>query len=125
MLCYGLLCLIMDTNKKKLPYSVEEVLKSAREEEPYNLKLLRGWNRSQLSLLRHFSNNVFISQTMLSGASGYPAGSHALGGKITPLIRANLILKAGKDDNGQMTWQLNEKQVDRQTLKDILDELKV
>ena len=61
---------------------------------------------------------------MLSGASGYRAGSHQLGGSITPLTRAGLIQKAGKDENGQL-WQLNEEKADKQTLEELLESLKI
>lgn len=93
--------------------------------EPYNLNLLRGWQRSQLKLLKEFATNVILDQTMLSGASGMPAGSHALGGKLTALTRSGLIMQAGKDDNDQSVWQLNEKRVDKTTLLDLLNEMKI
>lgn len=91
----------------------------------YNTSLLRGWQRSQLKLLKEFATNNLVSQTKLSGASGYPVGSHELGGKITALSRAELIQKAGKDENGQSLWQLNEDKVDRESLLDILEKMQV
>lgn len=91
-------------------------------EEKYNINLLRGWQRSQLKLLKEFTINPFVSQTMLSGASGYPAGSHQLGGSITPLVRENLIIKAGKDETGQL-WQLNEEKVEKTELQKLLESL--
>lgn len=93
---------------------------SVNKRGKYNLDLLRGWQRSQLKLLKEFAINPWITQTRISGASGMRPGSHAIGGKITALTRAKLIVKAGKDDNGQMTWQLNEEEVDRQKLLDFL-----
>lgn len=96
------------------------------DESPlFNVKLLRGWSRSQLKLLKTFVTNSFVDQTLISGASGYHAGSHGIGGKITPFVRADLITKAGKDENGQMTWQLNEKKVDKKTIKDLLDDMNI
>ena len=95
------------------------------DDNPFNLNLLRGWRRTELRLLKEFADHPTVSQTMISGASGLPAGSHALGGRITPLTRAGLILKSGKDDNGQFLWQLNEKKVDRQELLDMLDEMSI
>jgi NADH dehydrogenase FAD-containing subunit len=47
------------------------------------------------------------------------------GGKITALTRADLIVKAGRDDNGQWLWQLNEDRVDRQRLLDFLEKLDI
>lgn len=91
-----------------------------KKQEKYNLDLLRGWQHSQLKLLKEFAINPWITQTRISGASGMREGSHAIGGKITALTRAKLIVKAGKDDNGQMTWQLNDESVDRQQLLDFL-----
>lgn len=91
-------------------------------DEKYNLSLLRGWQRSQLKLLKEFTLSPFISQTKLSNVSGSPVGSHELGGKITALTRGNLILKAGKDEDGQL-WQLNEEKVEKNELKDLLESL--
>lgn len=93
------------------------------EDEKFNLSLLRGWQRSQLKLLKEFTLSPFISQTKLSNVSGSPVGSHELGGKITALTRADLIVKAGKDDDSQWLWQLNEEKVEKQTLKDFLESL--
>ncbi|MFZ6035400.1 MAG: hypothetical protein ACOYUB_04645 [Patescibacteria group bacterium] len=93
--------------------------------EKYDINKLRGWQRSQLKILKEFVLRDIVPQTILSGASGYRTGSHAIGGSITPLTRANLIQKAGRDDKGDMTWQLNEDKVDRKTLGDLLDEIKV
>lgn len=91
----------------------------------YNLNLLRGWQRSQLQLLKEFAANPLVSQTMISGASGMRQGSHALGGKLTALTRSELIVKAGRDDNGQWLWQLNEEKVERQKLLDFIERLGV
>jgi hypothetical protein len=92
--------------------------------EKYNLDLLRGWQRSQIKLLKEFAANNFVSQTRISGASGMVQGSHALGGKLTALTRSKLIEKVGKDENGQV-WKLNDEQVDRQRLLDFIDKLGV
>jgi hypothetical protein len=89
----------------------------------YSLDLLRGWQRSQLKLLGQFAKMTLVPQTMLSNASGSPVGSHELGGKLTALTRAGLIQKAGRDDNGQWLWQLNEQTTDRETLQDFLKSL--
>lgn len=86
----------------------------------YDLSLLRGWQRSQLKLLNQFTKTVLVPQTRLSNASGSPVGSHELGGKLTALTRAKLIQKAGKDENGQWLWQLNEETTKRETLQDFL-----
>jgi hypothetical protein len=94
-------------------------------DDKYNLNLLRGWQRSQLKLLGQFTKTVVVPQTMLSTASGSTVGSHELGGKITALTRAGLIQKAGKDDNGQWLWQLNEDKTDKETLKDFLKSLDI
>ncbi len=88
----------------------------------FDLDILRGWQKSQLKLLKEFASNQFVSQTRLSGASGLRQGSHELGGKITTLTRNNLILKAGKDENGQV-WQLNEEKVNRKHLLDFVKKL--
>ncbi len=88
-----------------------------------DLNLLRGWQRSQLKLLKEFTFNDLVSQTRLSGVSGLQQGSHALGGKITALTRADLIVKAGRDDNGQWLWQLNEDKVERNKLKEFFKKL--
>ncbi len=89
----------------------------------YNLNLLRGWQRSQLKLLGEFTVNNLVPQTILANASGSTVGSHELGGKLTALTRAKLIQKAGRDENGQWLWQLNEDQTDKETLKDFLESL--
>ncbi len=91
-------------------------------EEKYNINLLRGWQRSQLKILKEFILSPFISQAKISNASGYPAGSNQIGGSITPLTRAGLILKAGKDENGQL-WQLNEEKVKKTELQELLKSL--
>lgn len=92
-------------------------------DEKYNLNLLRGWQRSQLKLLKEFTVSPLISQVKLSNASGSPVGSHELGGKLTALTRADLILKAGKDDDGQWLWQLNEEKVEKTSLLEFLESL--
>lgn len=94
-------------------------------DQPFIVNSLRGWQRSQLKILKEFITNDFLTQTKISGASGYPCGSNALGGKITPLVRAGLIEKAGKDDNGQFVWQFNEKKADKKTIQDLLDEMNI
>lgn len=91
----------------------------------FNLNLLRGWQRSQLKLLGKFTVNNTVPQTMLANASGSTVGSHELGGKITALTREGLIQKAGKDENGQWLWQLNEEKTDKETLKDFLESLDI
>jgi hypothetical protein len=95
----------------------------ANRKREYSLDLLRGWQRSQLKLLGQFAKMTLVPQTMLSNASGSPVGSHELGGKLTALTRAGLIQKAGRDDNGQWLWQLNEQTTDRETLQDFLKSL--
>ena len=92
-------------------------------EEKYNLNLLRGWQRSQLKLLKEFTLQPLVSQTKMSGASGSPVKSHELGGKITALTRANLIQKAGRDDNGQWMWQLNEEFIAKKALLEFLESM--
>jgi len=99
--------------------------KDTKTDEKYNLNLLRGWQRSQLELLGHFATKRLLSQTYLSGASGMRPGSHALGGKLTALTRANLIQKAGRDDNGQWMWQLNDDEVDRDKLEQFLKNIDI
>ncbi len=89
----------------------------------FNLGLLRGWQRSQLRLLREFTIQNLVPQRKLSLASGTKVGSHELGGKLTALTRAELIQKAGKDEEGQWLWQLNEEKVKKETLKDFLDSI--
>ena len=89
----------------------------------FDLNLLRGWQRSQLKLLKEFTNNRLLNQARLSGASGMRQGSHELGGKLTALTRADLIVKAGRDEKGQWLWQLNEEKVDRKRLLDFIEKL--
>lgn len=93
--------------------------------DKYDLNLLRGWQRSQLELLNEFADRRMMSQTWISGASGLPQGSHALGGKITPLIRAGFIVGAGRDDEGQMMWKLNEERVERDKLLKFLKSIDI
>lgn len=109
--------IVMDNNN---PY-----LDLDDKEKSYNLNLLRGWQRSQLKLLKEFTVNTLVSQTRMAGASGTAVQSHELGGKITALTRADLIQKAGKDENGQWLWQLNEQKIERQSLKEFLDSLHI
>lgn len=89
-----------------------------------DLNILRGWQRSQLKLLKEFASKPFISQLRLSGVSGLRQGSHEIGGKITALTRSNLIIKAGRDENGQV-WQLNEDKVNRKRLLDFIKKIGV
>ena len=91
-------------------------------DDKYNLNLLRGWKRDQLRLLQVFAFEKIITQSRLSGASGMRRGSHALGGKITPLVRASLIKKVGRDGEGQYMWKLDEDTVNRKTLISYLDD---
>ena len=93
------------------------------QDQKYNLALLRGWQRSQLKLLKEFTFKDLVPQTKLSNASGSPVGSHALGGKLTALTRADLIQKAGKDDNGQWLWQLNQDKVNKTELQKLLADI--
>lgn len=93
------------------------------KDQDYNLSLLRGWQRSQLKLLKAFTLTPLVSQTKMAGASGSPVKSQELGGKITALTRADLIVKAGKDDNGQWLWQLNEKKVEKTELQKFLESI--
>ena len=90
--------------------------------EKYNLTLLRGWKRNQLKLLREFAVQGTLSQTRLSGVSGMRQGSQALGGTITPLVRANLIVKIGRDEDGNYMWKFNENAAGSKTLVSYLDE---
>ncbi|MGB4966238.1 MAG: hypothetical protein WBO77_03980 [Microgenomates group bacterium] len=92
-------------------------------DDKYDISLLRGWQRSQLKLLKEFTLKPRVSQALMSNASGSTIGSHELGGKITPLTRANLIQKAGKDDNGQQEWQLNNEKVNKTELQKLLEEI--
>jgi hypothetical protein len=48
-----------------------------------------------------------------------------LGGKITPLVRANLIEKVGRDKDGQFLWTLNERAVNRKALEEFLEPFKL
>jgi len=91
--------------------------------EQFNLNLLRGWQRSQLRMLQELTNKVIVPQAHLANASGSPVGSHELGGKMTALTRSELMIKAGKDENGQILWQLNEDKVKKETLGDFLKSL--
>ena len=95
------------------------------QDEKFNLQLLRGWQRSQLKTLKLFATNDIVPQTKLSGASGSPVRSHELGGKLTALTRADLIVKAGKADDGSWVWQLNENKVERETLLGELEKMKI
>ncbi|OGC93150.1 hypothetical protein A3D85_01835 [Candidatus Amesbacteria bacterium RIFCSPHIGHO2_02_FULL_47_9] len=95
------------------------------DNEKYNYALLRGWRRDQLQLLKELTEKPLISQTMISGASGLRPGSFEIGGKITALSRAKLIQKAGRDENGHLTWQLNEERVDRDQLRKFLDSINI
>ena len=90
------------------------------DDQEFNVNLLRGWQRSQLKLLKEFTLRDLVPQSLMSTASGSTVGSHELGGKITALTRADLIQKAGKDDNGQWVWQLNEEKVQKESLKEFL-----
>lgn len=94
-----------------------------KQANQYDLNLLRGWKRDQLKLLKEFTLRPTISQSLISTASGATIGSHELGGKITALTRANLIEKAGRDDDGSFVWQLNEKKVDKDDLKEFIEKL--
>lgn len=78
-----------------------------------------------MQLLKELTKRPLVSQIMISGASGLRPGSYEIGGKITALSRAKLIQKAGRDENGQMLWQLNEERVDRKNLMDFLDTLNI
>ncbi len=93
------------------------------EDVKFNLQLLRGWQRSQLKLLKEFTIRDIVPQTKLSLVSGSPEGSRELGGKLTALTRSELIVKAGKDNKGSWVWQLNEEKVEKETLKDFLEKL--
>lgn len=92
-------------------------------DEEFDLNILRGWQKSQLELLKTFAINPIVPQTMISGASGSPVSSNQLGGKITPLVRHDLIVKAYKDTDGRNVWQLNEDRVERETLLDFISKL--
>ncbi|MBI3380261.1 hypothetical protein HY029_05900 [Candidatus Gottesmanbacteria bacterium] len=89
----------------------------------YNVNLLRGWQRSQLRLLKEFTIHDLVPQAKLSLVSGSRVGSHELGGKLTALTRADLIQKAGKDDNGQWIWQLNDEKVDKTEIQKLLESI--
>lgn len=89
-----------------------------------NLNSLRGWQKSQLELLKVFTENKVVSPTLILGASGSPIGFQQFGGKLTPLIRHDLIKKAYKED-GKFTWQLNEERVNRSSLSEFLDNIGV
>jgi hypothetical protein len=91
----------------------------------YDLNLLRGWQRSQLKLLKLFTKMNQVSQYAMSNVSGSIIGSPELGGKITALTRAHLIEKVGKDDDGTQLWQLNENKVEKSSLENFLDKLKI
>ena len=96
-----------------------------RKESEYNMGLLRGWQRSQLALLKQFAVIDIMNQTAMSFASGVRAGTSVMGGKMTALTRSKLIVKAGKDDDNKMQWQLNEEKLDRKKLLEFLDKLSV
>lgn len=93
--------------------------------DPYDLNLLRGWKRSQLKLLKLFTKMDDVSQPYMAMASGSMIGSPELGGKMTALTRANLIRKAGIDDDGYQCWQLNEDKVDKNYLEEMLESLHI
>jgi hypothetical protein len=93
--------------------------------DKYDLNLLRGWQRSQLKLLKRFTKIENVSQYVMSNVSGSAVHSHELGGKITPLTRAGLIEKAGRDDDGTQLWKLNEDKVDKSSLEKFLDKLNI
>lgn len=94
-----------------------------QQDKDFSLNLLRGWQRSQLKLLKEFTITPLVSQSKMANASGSPVRSHELGGKITALTRANLIQKAGRDDDGQWLWQLNEEKVEKTELQKFLESI--
>lgn len=96
---------------------------SQDENAEFNLNLLRGWQRTQLRMLQELADKIVVPQSRLANASGSTVGSHELGGKMTALTRSELMIKAGKDENGQTLWQLNEDKVKRETLGDFLKSL--
>jgi len=91
----------------------------------YDLNLLRGWQRSQLKLLKQFTKMEYVSQSFMANVSGSAIHSHELGGKITPLTRAGLIEKIGRDDDGTQLWKLNEDRVEKSTLEKFLEKLNI
>lgn len=115
----------MDTQSPSLNEAQDPNPPQSMADIKYDLNLLRGWQRSQIRLLKEFATNQLVNQTLISGASGMRQESNALGGKITALTRAKLIQKAGKDDDGKMQWQLNEDKVDREKLTEFIEKLGV
>ena len=91
----------------------------------FDLNLLRGWKREQLKILKKLATSTVVSQAMMANASGTAVRTPELGGKLTALTRADLMLKAGKDKDGQFLWQLNEEKVEKKTLKDFLEKLDI
>ena len=89
----------------------------------FDLNLLRGWKREQLKILKKLATSTVVSQTMMANASGTAIRTPELGGKLTALTRANLMLKAGKSEEGQYLWQLNEEKIDKKKLRDFLERL--
>lgn len=93
------------------------------DELPYDLNLLRGWQKTQLKILKNFAatpNGIAAANASTSNLVG-----RNLGGEITPLTRSRLISKVGRDDKGNQLWKLNEKRVDKDKLKAILADMKV
>lgn len=93
------------------------------QKKEFDINQLRGWRRSQLKLLKEFVIKPLVSQTILSGASGLKAGSNALGGKMTTLVKKDLIIKAGRDDDGSWLWQLNDEKIDKILLEHFLKKM--
>lgn len=93
--------------------------------EEFDINLLRGWQREQLKLLKKLVDHRTVNGVAMANASGTHVKSSEFGGKMTALSRAELMVKAGKDENGTHVWQLNEDKVDRKKLKDFLEKLDI
>lgn len=91
--------------------------------EDFNLNSLRGWQREQLKLLKKLVDYRIVNGAAMANASGTAVKSSEFGGKITALTRAGLMVKAGREKDGNNVYQLNENKVERKTLKDFLEKL--
>ena len=94
-------------------------------ELPYDLNLLRGWQRDQLKLLRKLCDHKMVNGAQMANASGTAIRSSEFGGKMTALTRAKLMVKAGREKDGNNLYQLNEKKVERNKLSDFLKEMDI
>jgi hypothetical protein len=66
-----------------------------------------------------------VNGALMANASGTAVKSPEFGGKLTALTRAKLMVKAGRDTDGNNLYQLNEKRIYRITLKEFLEGLDI